>query len=108
MQHPIDRQRLLDRYGPAPSKPNRTIARCAAGFLILLGVVLIGLHAHDRDVAQQAAAKAQRMQDVSARHPPAAAGAETALKKSPAACGAGDACNEENAPGVSRRKSPPS
>lgn len=76
MQNSVDRQRLLQRYGQAPSSPATVIAKCVAGFLILLLILLIGLTAPDDEVGRQAATHAPPAADVATQHPPAAAGGE--------------------------------
>lgn len=81
MQNSIDRQRLLQRYGQAPSSAGTVLAKCAAGFLILLLLLLIGLttpdtpDAPDGEAGRQAATiTTPAADDASAQHPPTAAG----------------------------------
>jgi len=76
MQNSVDRQRLLRRYGQEPSNPITVLAKCAAGLLILLGILLIGLSAPNEDVGKQAATGATPPADVSTQNPPAAAGGD--------------------------------
>lgn len=76
MQNSIDRQRLLQRYGQSPGSPVALVAKCAAGFLILLLLLLIGLTAPDDEAGRQTATNATPAGDLAAQHPPAAAGSE--------------------------------
>lgn len=44
MQTEADKQRLLARYGQTPVSARALIAKCAAGLLILLGLLLLGVY----------------------------------------------------------------
>lgn len=44
MQTSADKQRLLARYGQTPVCARAVVAKCAAGLVILLGVLLFGLY----------------------------------------------------------------
>ncbi len=74
MQHSNDRQRLRQRHGQDPVNPAAVVAKCLAGLLILLGIVLVGLYAFDGEVGTQAAGGAAPTADVATQHPPSAAG----------------------------------
>ena len=74
MQNSIDRQRLLSRYGQTPGNPATVIAKCAAGIVILVLILLISLHAPESEFGTQASGGSAPVTDFSVRYPPPAAG----------------------------------
>jgi hypothetical protein len=79
MQNSMDRQRLLRRFGQEPAHPALVIAICLIGFLILLGILLIGVYAPEDSVGTQVqSVQARATEDKSAdaaasQQPPASA-----------------------------------
>jgi hypothetical protein len=79
MQNSIDRQRLMRRFGQDPVHQAAVIAKCVAGLLILLGILLIGAYAPEGSVGTQvqsvpARATADKSADAAAsQQPPASA-----------------------------------
>lgn len=92
MQNSIDRQRLLRRYGHEPANPTTLIAKCLAGFLVLIGVLLIDLYVPDGGSGIRATTGDTAAVDVSASQSPSAAGGVPDCTPGPAT---GTPCGQE-------------